>query len=73
MIALVGLAVIVAFAVMLWRLVSAGPDSAVRGRWPPRAADRTVRSSRHSSKRSVPPDDDPEFLAELERRLRGER
>lgn len=36
------------------------------------AARRPARPTRHQPTRVVAPDDDPEFLSEIDRRLRGE-
>lgn len=69
---------IVAFAVtvlviaLAWRGVGVprhpGDDSSGRVR----PAERPVRLTRPAPKRFTAPDDDPEFLSEIDRRLRGD-
>lgn len=67
MIGLVALLVVAGLAVVLWRTVAAG-----RGHRDD-ALPRPQRPARGSRRRmAVPPDDDPEFLAELSRRARGD-
>lgn len=67
---------IVAFAVtvmviaLAWRGVGAAHDA--RGDSSEMPSARPARPARHQPNRIVAPDDDPEFLSEIDRRLRGE-
>ncbi len=66
MIGIIAVLVVAGLAIMLWRLVAsqyaAGRESGAPSR------PRSVRKPRRAP--MVPPDDDPEFLAELSRRTR---
>jgi hypothetical protein len=64
---LVAMVVVVAAVVVLVRATASGPG----GLGPRRRAPRPARRPR-TAQRAVAPDDDPEFLRELDRRARGD-
>jgi hypothetical protein len=65
---IVAFAVTILVIVLAWRGVGAARDRDEA--FPPRP--RPVRPARPTPPRVVAPDDDPEFLSEIDRRLRGE-
>ena len=66
---IVAFAVTILVIVLAWRGIGATRDT--DGTLTPPRQQRPARPPRHSQ-RVVAPDDDPEFLSEIDRRLRGE-
>ncbi len=66
---LIAIAVTVLVIALAWRGIGAGAAAADQQSAPPQA--RPSRPARPRG-RTVAPDDDPEFLREIDRKLRGE-